>query len=90
MLNLIDNQLDIDKIYLYAKGLHEEKYQFLINRRESTGLKPFNDPIAFIEYWNDMKNIEEYNVGKNRKVLRIFDDMIADMINKKKLNPVVT
>ena len=36
------------------------------------------------------KNIEDYNPGKKRKVLIIFDDMIADMINNKKLNPVVT
>ena len=36
------------------------------------------------------KNIEEYNVGKKRKILIAFDDMIADIINNKKLNPVVT
>ena len=36
------------------------------------------------------KNIEEYNPGKKRKVLIVFDDMIADMINNKKLNPIVT
>ena len=36
------------------------------------------------------KNIEDYNPGKKRKVLIIFDDMIADMINNKKLNPIVT
>ena len=36
------------------------------------------------------KNIEEYNVDKKRKILIVFDDMIADMINNKKLNPVVT
>ena len=45
-------------------------------------------------YSNDMKdvykNIEEYNLGKNYKVLIVFDDMIAGMINNKKLNPVVT
>ena len=35
------------------------------------------------------KNIEEYNLGKKRKVLLVFDDMIADIINNKKLNPVV-
>ena len=35
------------------------------------------------------KNIEEYNPGKKRKALIVFDDMIADMINNKKLNPVV-
>ena len=68
MLNLINNQLDIDKIYLYAKDPYEEKYQFLINKRESTGLKHFNDPKAFNEYSNDIqdvyKNIEEHNLGK--------------------------
>ena len=47
------NQLDIDKIYLYAKDSCEAKYQHLINKRESTGLKQFNDPTAFIEYLND-------------------------------------
>ena len=36
------------------------------------------------------KNIEEYNLGKKCKVLLVFDDMIADMINNKKLNPIVT
>ena len=79
---------------MYAKDLYEAKYQFLINKRESTGLKHFNDPKAFIEYSNDMqnvyKNIDEYNVDKERKILIIFDDMIADMINNKKLNSIVT
>ena len=56
-LNLINNQLDIDKIYLYAKYPYEEKYQFLINKRESTGLQYFNDPKAFIEYTNDMQDV---------------------------------
>ena len=36
------------------------------------------------------KNIEEYNLGKKRKVLIVFDDMIADMISNKRLNPIVT
>ena len=47
-----------------------------------------------MEYSNDMqdvyKNIEEYNPIKKRKVLIVFDDMIADMINNNKLNPIVT
>ena len=60
LLNLIVNQPDIDKIYLYAKDPYENKYQFLINKRESTGLKHFNDPKAFIEYSNNM-----YDVYKN-------------------------
>ena len=79
---------------MYAKDLYETKYQFLINKRESTGLKHFNDPKAFIEYSNDMhnvyENIDEYNTDKERKTLIAFDDMIADMINNKKLNSIVT
>ena len=94
LLNLINNQPDIDGIYLYAKDPYEAKYQFLINKRESTGLKHFNDPKAFIEYSNDMqdvyKNIDEYNVDKENKILIVFDDMIADINNNKKLNSVVT
>ena len=83
LLNLINNQPDINKIYLYAKDPYEKKYQSLINKREKVGLNHFNDPKAFMEYSNDMqkyKNIEDYNPIKKRKVLIIFDDMIADMI----------
>ena len=54
LLDLINNQLDIAKIYLYTKDPYETKYEFLINKRESTGLKHFNDPKAFIEYSNNM------------------------------------
>ena len=49
-MNLIENQPDIDKIYLYAKDPYEAKYQYLINKRESVGINHFNDPKAFIEY----------------------------------------
>ena len=94
LLNLINNQPDIDKIYLYAKDPYEDKYQLLINKIESTGLKHFNDPKAFIEYSNAMhdayKNIDHYNPDKENKILIVFDDMIADMINNKKLNSIVT
>ena len=92
LLNLINNQPDIDKIYLYAKDPYEAKYQYLINKREKVGSDHFNDPRAFIEYSNDMqnvyKNIEDYNSGKKHKVLIVFDDMISDMINNKKRNPI--
>ena len=94
LLNLINSQPDIDQICLYAKDPYETKYQFLINKRESTGLKHFNDPKAFIEYSNDMqevyKNIEEHNADTKRKILIAFDDMTVDMINNKKLNLLVT
>ena len=91
---MINNQQDIDKIYLYAKDPYEDKYQYLINKRESVGLKHFNDPKAFIEYSNEMhdvyKNIDNYNLNKQNKILIVYDDMIADMINNKKLNSIVT
>ena len=94
LLNLINNHPDIDKIYLYAKDPYEAKYQYLINKRESTGINHFNDPKAFIEYSNNMqdvyKNIYEYNVDKVRKILIVFDAMIADMIDNKKLSSIVT
>ena len=94
LLNLINNQPDIDKIYLYTKDPYEKKYQYLINKREKVGINRFNDPKAFMEYSNDMqdvyKNIEDYNPIKKRKALIIFDDMIADMISNNKLNPIVT
>ena len=93
LLNLINNQPDIDKIYLYAKDPYEKKYQYLINKREKVVLNHFNDSKAFIEYSNMQdvyKTIEDYNPIKKRKALIIFDDMIADMINNNKLNPLVT
>ena len=93
-MNLINNQPEIDKIYLYAKDPYEAKYQYLINKREKVGLDHYDDPRAFMGYSNDMqdvyKNIEDYNPRKNRKILIVVDDMIADMINNKKLNPIVT
>ena len=94
LFNLINNQPDMDKIYLYAKDLYEPKYQFLINKSESTGLMHFNDSQAFIKYSDDMhdvyKNINHYNPNKENKVLIVFGDMITDMINNKKLNCIVT
>ena len=93
-MNLIENQPDIDKIYLYAKDPYEAKYQYLINKRESVGINHFNDPKAFIEYSNDMrdvyKNINYYNPNKKNKILIVFDDMIADITKNKKLDSIVT
>ena len=84
LLNLINNRPDIDKMYLYAKDPYEAKYQYLINKREKVRLDHFKDPKAFIEYSNDMEdvyeNIEDYNPNKKRKVLIVFDDMIADRL----------
>ena len=84
LLNLIENQPDIDKIYLCAKDPYEAKSQYLTNKREGVGIDQFNNPEAFIEYPNDMcdvyKNINYYNPDKESKILIVFYDMIADMI----------
>ena len=79
---------------MYAKDPYEAKYQYLINICEKVGLQCFNDPKAFIEHSNDMcdvyRNIDEYNIDKERKILIVFDDMIADIIKNKKLHSIVT
>ena len=84
---------------MYAKDPYEVKCQHLVNKREKVGLDHFNDTKAFIEYSNGMQvvykkiecnSIEDYNPNKRRKALIVFDHMIADVINNKKLNPVVT
>ena len=91
---LIVHQPEIDKISLFAKGPEEGEYQLLINNRESAGLKSFNNPKAFFQYLNDMdeiyKNIEEYNLDTKKEILIVVDDIIADMLSNKKLNPIVT
>ena len=92
LLNLIENQPDIGKIYLYEKDPYEAKYQYLIKIREKVDLKRLNDPKAFIEYSNDMcdvyKNIDECNKDKKRKILIVFGDIIADIFKNKKLNSI--
>ena len=73
LFNVVNQQQpDIDKSYLYAKEPYETKYQFLINKRESTGFKHFNDSRDFIKYSNDMDiyiNIKKYSPNKKRKIL---------------------
>ena len=76
LLNLINNQRDINKLYLYAKDPYEVKYQYLINKREKIVLYQFKNSKAFMEYSNDMedvyKNIENYNPGKKRKTEKLI------------------
>ena len=66
----------------------------MINKREGVGINRFKDLKAFIEYSNDMrnvdKNINHYNPDKENKILIVFGDMIADMIQNKKLSSIVT
>ena len=94
LFNIIGYQTDIDKIHLYAKDPYDVNYQLLINKQEITELTNLNDSKAFIKYLNDMhniyKNIKEYNLDSNGKVLIVFDDVTADMPSNKKLNLIVT
>ena len=73
LLDLIKDQDNIDKVYLYAKELNEPKYEFLIKKREDGGIKYCNDPNSFIECLNRMndvyQNIDDYNPSRKRKIL---------------------
>ena len=93
LLNLIKEQDDIDKIYLYAKDLSEPKYEFLIKKRKDVGIKYCNDPNAFIGCSNTMddvyENIDDYNPSRKRKVLILLDDMITDIISNKKFQGII-
>ena len=94
LLTLINHQPDIDEIYLYAKNPYEPSCQLLINKREKVDLKHCNDPKVFMEYSNDMqdayKNIEEYNPGKKREVVIVFnDDVLMKRLKEKFINLII-
>ena len=88
---LINEQNDIDKIYLHARDLNELKYKLLIKKGKDAGIKHLNYPNAFIECSNTMddvyENIHDYNSSRKRKILIVFDDMIADIMTNKNFNP---
>ena len=93
LLHLINNLHPIDKIYLDAKDIHEPKYEYLINKREQAGIKNLNDPHAFIEYSDDMNvildDINNYNKNRDKKVLIVFDDMVADIEYNKNFKRII-
>ena len=93
LLNLINEERDIDKIYLYAKDLSKSKYEHLINNRENEGIKYLNDSKAFIDCSNTMddvyENIDLYNPNGKRKVLIVFDDVIANIMTNKKFQSII-
>ena len=93
LLHLINNLHPIDKIYLYAKDMHEPKYEYLINKREQAGIKNLNDSKAFIEYSDDMDDvlddINNYNKNRDKKLLIVFDDMIADIEYNKNFKRII-
>ena len=93
LLNLIKEQDDIDKIYLYVKDLSQLKYEFFIKKGENVGIDHFNDPNISIECSNTMddfyENIDDYNPSRKRKILIVFNDMIADIMSNKRFQAIV-
>ena len=93
LINLIKEQDNIDKMYLYEKDLRGTKYEFLIKKRENVGTNHFNDSNAFIEFSNRIddvyQNIDNYNPRIKRKIVILFDDMIADIMSNKKFQAII-
>ena len=93
LLNLINEQNDIDKIYLYARDLSEPKYEYLIKKREDAGIKHVNNSNAYIKCSNTIgdvyENINDYNPIKTITKLIGFDDMIADIMDDKKFQVII-
>ena len=91
LINLINEQNDIDKVYLYARDLSEPMYEYLIKEREDAGIKHLNNLSTFIECSNMMddiyENINDYN--PIRKLLIVVVDMIADIITNKKFQAII-
>ena len=90
LFNLIKEQDDVDKIYLYLKDLSEPKYEFLIKKRKDVGIKYCNDPNAFIECSSRMDHVyDDYHPNRQRKILIVFDDMIAAIMTNKKFQAII-
>ena len=93
LLNLINEQYDIDKIYLYAKDLSKPKYEYLIKKPKNAGIRHLNDPNAFIKCFNTMddvyENINDYNPSRKKIMLIVFDDMIPDVMSNKKFRIII-
>ena len=89
-MNLIKHHRpDIYKIFLYVKDPFESKYQLLTNGRENVGTKKLKNPKAFIDHSETIddvyENLENYIPTKKRRVLMVFDDIIADMESNRKI-----
>ena len=93
LINLINEQNDIDKIYLYAKDLSELKHEYLIKKRGDVGIRHVNNSNAFIECsgtMNDVyENINDCNLSRRREILIVFDDMIGDIMTSKKFQSII-
>ena len=93
LLNLINEQNDVDKSYLYARDLNEPKYKILIKKCKDGEIKHLNDPNEFIECSNTMddvyENIHDYDLNRKKKILIVFDDTIADIMANKRFQPIL-
>ena len=77
LLHLINNLHSIEKIYLYTKDIHEPKYEYLINKRKQAGIK------------NVLDDINNYNKNRDKNVVLVFDDMIANIEYNKKFKRII-
>ena len=93
LTNLINEQHDIDNIYLYARDLSKPKCEYLMKKCKDAGIKHVNNPNAFIECLNTMddvyENIDDYNPIRERKRLIVFDDMIVDIMTNRRFQAIV-
>ena len=90
LLNLIKYQrTDNYRIYSYVRDPFVSKYQLLINGRKTVGIKKLKNPKAFIDYSETIddvyQNLVNYNPTNKRRVLIVFDYMIADMESNEKI-----
>ena len=78
---------------MYARHLSETKYEYLIKKREDVGIKHVNNSNAFTECSNNMddvcEKIDDCNLSRRRKILIVFDDMIADIMTNKKFQVTI-
>ena len=78
------------KINALINLINEQNNIFFIKKRENAGIKYYNDPNVFIECSSTMddihENIDDYNSNRKRKILIVFDDMIADIMTNKKFH----
>ena len=78
---------------MYERDLNKPKYEILIKKRKDAGIKHLNDQNAFIECsytMNDVyENINDYHLNRKRKILILFDDMIADIMTNKKFQAII-
>ena len=93
LLTLINEQNYIDQIYLYVKDSSNPKYEILIEKCENVGIKHLNNPNAFIECSNTMddvyENINDYNPVRKRKILTVFEEMIADTMTNRRFQAII-